>query len=74
MNGADLRHRSVTLALRQRVLARVVQERLGHSRTGVTLNVYSHVIEDMQKEAAVSIEAAVRPVVMELPERADTAS
>jgi len=63
----DLRHTSASLMLRARVPARVVSERLGHSDVGLTLNVYSHVIEEMQSEAAAAIEAAVRPIVMELP-------
>jgi integrase len=65
----DLRHTAATLLLQQRVPAKVVQERLGHSSIGVTLNVYAHVIEDMQAEAAATIEAAVRPIVAELPGR-----
>jgi len=63
----DLRHTSASLMLRARVPARVVSERLGHSRVGVTLDVYSHVFEEMQGEAAVAIEMAVRPIAMELP-------
>ena len=63
----DLRHTSASLMLRARVPARVVSERLGHSDVGITLNVYSHVIEEMQSEAASAIESAVRPISIELP-------
>ena len=63
----DLRHTSASLMLRERVPARVVSERLGHSNVGVTLDVYSHVIEEMQSEAAAAIESAVRPISMDLP-------
>ena len=63
----DLRHTSASLMLRARVPARVVSERLGHSRVGVTLDVYSHVIGEMQGEAAEAIESAVRPIVIDLP-------
>jgi hypothetical protein len=31
---------------------RVVQERLGHSQVGITLQTYSHVLLDLQGEAA----------------------
>ena len=65
----DLRHTSASLMLRARVPARVVSERLGHSDVGITLNVYSHVIAEMQGEAAAAIESVVRPIVMELPGR-----
>jgi integrase len=32
---------------------------LGHSRVSVTLDLYSHVLPDMQDEAAMKIEAAL---------------
>ncbi len=48
----DLRHTAESLMLKQGVSVKVVQERLGHSDAGLTLNVYSHVIPGMQKEAA----------------------
>ena len=63
----DLRHTSASLMLRAPVPARVVSERLGHSDVGITLNVYSHVVEEMQSEAAAAIESAVRPISIELP-------
>jgi len=47
-----LRHTWATLALRGGVHPKVVQERLGHSTIGVTLNTYSHVSAGMQSEAA----------------------
>ena len=48
----DLRHTSATLLLVAGVHPKVVQERLGHTRVDMTLDVYSHVIPDMQQEAA----------------------
>ena len=63
----DLRHTSASLMLRARVPALVVSERLGHSDVGITLNVYSHVIAEMQSEAAAAIESVVRPIVMGVP-------
>jgi integrase len=47
-----LRHTWATLALRGGVHPKVVQERLGHSTIGVTLNTYSHVSVGMQRDAA----------------------
>lgn len=47
-----LRHTWATLALRAGVHPKVVQERLGHSTIGVTLNIYSHVSVGMQRDAA----------------------
>ena len=48
----DLRHTSATLALAAGVHPKIVQERLGHSSIGITIDTYSHVIQGMQEEAA----------------------
>lgn len=48
----DLRHTAASLMLKQGISIKVVQERLGHSDAAMTLNVYSHTIPGMQKEAA----------------------
>lgn len=55
----DLRHTHATLALQEGVHPRVVQERLGHSTIAITLDVYSHVLPNMQEEAAAKIGAAL---------------
>jgi integrase len=55
----DLRHTHATLLLKARVHPKVVQERLGHSSIAITLDTYSHVIPDMQDEAAAKIGAVV---------------
>jgi integrase len=48
----DLRHTSATLLLSAGVHPKIVQERLGHSQIGVTMDIYSHVLPSMQQEAA----------------------
>lgn len=48
----DLRHTHATLMLKQGVHPKIVSERLGHSRTQLTLDTYSHVLPSMQIEAA----------------------
>lgn len=48
----DLRHTSATLMLANNVHPKIVQERLGHADVSMTLNRYSHVTMDMQREAA----------------------
>ncbi len=55
----DLRHTSATLALEAGVHPKVVQERLGHANIGVTLDTYSHVLPNMQREAAEKLDALV---------------
>ena len=41
----DLRHTWATLALQAGEHPKVVQERLGHAKVSITLDVYSHVTE-----------------------------
>ena len=59
----DLRHGHATQLLRQGIHPKVVSERLGHSTTGITLDLYSHVAPDMQDEAARRIDQALRDAI-----------
>jgi integrase len=52
----DLRHTHATLLLKNGENPKVVSERLGHSRVGITLDLYSHVTDDIQEEAALRLE------------------
>jgi integrase len=56
----DLRHTAATLLLGQGVHVKIVSELLGHSTVGLTLDVYSHVLPDMQQQAAVAMEKALQ--------------
>jgi len=47
----DLRHSAATLLLGMGVHPKVVQEILGHSQIGMTMDTYSHVLPSMQREA-----------------------
>lgn len=51
----DLRHSCATILLEQGEHPKVVAERLGHSSTGITLDIYSHVAPTMQKNASAKI-------------------
>ncbi len=53
----DLRHTCATLLLSQGVHPKVVQERLGHADIAMTMNLYSHVTPDMQRDAADRLDA-----------------
>jgi hypothetical protein len=55
----DLRHTCASLLLAQGVHPRVVMETLGHSQIGLTMNTYSHVIEEVRREAAARMEAVL---------------
>ena len=48
----DLRHTYATLALEQRADIKTVSANLGHATVAFTLDVYGHVSEQMQKDAA----------------------
>jgi len=52
----DLRHTHATLLLKSGVNIKVISERLGHSRTSITLDIYSHVMPNQQSEAAMKFE------------------
>ncbi|MCR4904207.1 MAG: site-specific integrase [Butyrivibrio sp.] len=52
----DLRHTSATLLLANGTDIETVSKRLGHSKTSVTLDVYGHALEEMDKKAAATLE------------------
>ncbi len=52
----DLRHTNATLLLKKGIPAKVVSERLGHSSVVITLDTYSHVLLEMQKESSVAFD------------------
>lgn len=55
----DLRHTHATLLLLEGTPAKIVSERLGHASISITLDLYSHVLPDMQDDAADAIERAL---------------
>ena len=62
----DLRHSHATQLLLAGVHPKVAQERLGHSTITTTLDLYSHVTETMQSDAATRLDAAFRPAITRL--------
>ncbi|MCM3145080.1 site-specific integrase [Brevibacillus sp. MER 51] len=55
----DQRHTHATILLKLGEHVKIVSERLGHSNAAMTMNVYSHVTSDMQKEAAKKFDMAL---------------
>jgi integrase len=53
----DLRHTAATLMLLKGVPAKVVSEMLGHRSIAITLDLYSHVLPDMQDQAVAAMES-----------------
>lgn len=54
----DLRHTAATTMLEQGIPLKVVTERLGHSSTRITADLYQHASETMQDDAAAKLGAA----------------
>jgi integrase len=52
----DLRHTAASLLLAEGVAARVVMEILGHSQISITLNTYTHVDPELNRDAAERLE------------------
>jgi len=55
----DMRHTNASLMLGQGVHPKVVQERLGHSQVSITLNIYSHVLPGLGREAVERLGASL---------------
>ena len=58
MRFHNLRHTCATL-LYSKVNPKVVQEMLGHANISQTMDIYSHVLPNMQDEAAAAMESAL---------------
>jgi integrase len=65
----DLRHSCATLLLVQGVAPRVVMEILGHSEIGLTMNTYSHVVPELQRDAADRMESLLTQPTQHARER-----
>ena len=63
----DLRHSHATQLLLAGVHPKVAQERLGHSSISVTPDLYSHVTETMQEDAAARLDNAFRSAITARP-------
>jgi len=52
----DLRHTAATFMLVQGVHPKIVSEMLGHASVSITLDLYSHVLPTMQKDATAALD------------------
>jgi integrase len=59
----DLRHAHATHLLASGIHPKVASERLGHSKIGITLDLYSHVLPGMQEDAAERVDAALQAAI-----------
>ena len=62
----DLRHAHATHMLASGVHPKIASERLGHSKIGITLDLYSHVMPGMQEGAAAQVDAALQLAMAKL--------
>jgi integrase len=59
----DLRHSHATQLLMAGVHPKIAQERLGHSTITTTLDLYSHVTNTMQNDAAAKLDSAFKSAI-----------
>jgi integrase len=58
-----LRHSHASHMLAAKIHPKVVQERLGHSSIAITMDIYSHLMPNMQGEAAAAVDGALRAAI-----------
>ena len=63
MRYHDLRHGAASLMAAQGVPARVAMEILGHAQISTTMNIYTHVAPELQKEATDRVAGVLWPDV-----------
>jgi integrase len=59
----DLRHSHATHLLGSDVHPKIASERLGHSKVGITLDLYSHVMPGMQEDAVARVDGALQAAI-----------
>ena len=64
----DLRHTFVTLSLEHGIDLKTLSTIIGHSSSSTTLNVYTHITGDMQKNAAMKIDKGIAKAETAEPE------
>lgn len=56
----DLRYSAATLLMRKGIHPKIVSEILGHSQISITMDLYSHVLPTMQREAVEAMDEILR--------------
>ena len=64
-----LRHSHASHMLASNVHPKIVQERLGHSSIAITLDIYSHLMPNMQEGAAATVDGVLRAAINKRAER-----
>ncbi len=55
----SLRHTHASWLLREKIHPKIVSERLGHTSVNLTLNIYSHLIPDLQKDVLSGLDTSL---------------
>lgn len=58
-----MRHTHASHMLAAKIHPKVVQERLGHSSIAITMDIYSHLMPNMQGEAAAAVDGVLRAAI-----------
>lgn len=58
-----LRHSHASHMLASNIHPKIVQERLGHSSIAITLDIYSHLMPNMQGDAAAAVDGVMRAAI-----------
>lgn len=58
-----LRHTHASHMLASNIHPKIVQERLGHSSIAITMDIYSHLMPNMQGEAAAAVDGVLRAAI-----------
>lgn len=56
----DLRHTAATLLFHKGVHPKIVSELLGHATVSITLDIYSHMLPDMQEQASAAMDDVLK--------------
>jgi integrase len=59
----SLRHSHASHMLASNIHPKIVQERLGHSSIAITMDIYSHLMPNMQGEAAAAVDGVLRAAI-----------
>jgi integrase len=59
----SLRHSHASHMLASNIHPKVVQERLGHSSIAITMDIYSHLMPNMQEDAAAAVDDVLRAAI-----------
>jgi integrase len=59
-----LRHQNATLMLRAGVNPKIMQQRLGHAHYSTTMDIYSHVLAESEREAVTLLENSMQAIIV----------